>query len=240
MTTAAVTVPERALAETRTLLRIYDILAAEHPWHEWHWREDTPPLVQCLSAILVQHTNWKNVDRALERLDKAGVRSLDAVRRLSDAELAELVRPAGTPLTKARRLKAFAALVAREAGGDLARLLALPAEPLRAKLLATPGIGEETADAIALYSAGKPVFVVDAYTRRLFRRLGLGPAGERYNVWQRWFEERLAPMADGEALVALYRRYHAFIVLHSKRVCRARPLCGRCILRTICPSGRGT
>lgn len=238
MTTAAATAPERAPTETRALLRIYDALSREHPWQEWHWREDTPPLVQCLSAILVQHTNWKNVDRALERLERAGALSLEAIRRLPEDELASLVRPAGTPLTKARRLKAFAALVDREARGDLGRLLALPAGELRARLLATPGIGEETADAIALYSAGKPVFVIDAYTRRLFRRLGLGPPSDRYGVWQRWFEERLAPAAEGAAAVALYRRYHAYIVLHSKRVCRARPLCGRCVLRAMCPAAR--
>lgn len=226
--------------ETRALLHIYDVLSREHPWNEWHWREDTPALVQCLSAILVQHTNWNNVDRALERLERAGALSIDAIRELREDDLAELVRPAGTPLTKARRLKAFVATLDREAGGDLQRLLALPARELREKLLATPGIGEETADAIALYSAGRPVFVVDAYTRRLFRRLGLGPGVERYGEWQRWFEGRLSAEATGDDLVALYRRYHAYIVLHSKRVCRARPLCGRCVLRLMCPTGRGT
>lgn len=226
--------------DTRTLLHLYDVLAREHPWNEWHWREDTPPLVQCLSAILVQHTNWQNVDRALERLERAHALSLDALRALRDEDLAELVRPAGTPLTKARRLKAFVALVDREAGGDLGRLLSRPVGELRAMLLATPGIGEETADAIALYSAGKPVFVVDAYTRRLFRRLGLGPESDRYGDWQRWFEERLRGARESEDLVALYRRYHAYIVLHSKRVCRARPLCGRCVLRPMCRTGRGT
>ncbi len=238
MTTAAFA-PGRVASEAGALLRIYEALSRAHPWQEWHWREDTPALVQCLSAILVQHTNWANVDRALARLEAAGALSLAAVSALPEEALAEVIRPAGTPLTKARRLKAFAALVEREAAGDLARLLALPAGELRAKLLATPGIGEETADAIALYSGGKPVFVIDAYTRRLFRRLGLGPEGERYGTWRRWFEERLRAAVPVSDLVAVYRRYHAYIVLHSKRVCRAKPRCDRCVLRDMCRTAGG-
>lgn len=229
-----------AASETDALLRIYGALSRAHPWEEWHWREDTPPLVQCLSAILVQHTNWANVDRALARLEAAGLLSLAALSACSEEAPAEVIRPAGTPFTKARRLKAFAALVRQEAGGDLHRLLALPVGELRAKLLATPGIGEETADAIALYSAGKPVFVIDAYTRRLFRRLGLGPESERYGAWQRWFEERLRASVPASDLVPLYRRYHAFIVLHSKRVCRAKPRCDRCVLRGMCRTAGGS
>lgn len=239
MTTAAVA-QEPAASEAKVLLRIYEALSRAHPWEEWHWREDTPPLVQCFSAMLVQHTNWANVDRALARLEVAGALSLAAVSARPAEVLAEVIRPAGTPLTKARRLKAFAALVLREAAGDLRGLLALPADVLRGKLLATPGIGEETADAIALYSAGKPVFVVDAYTRRLFRRLGLGPEGEGYGAWQRWFEERLRGSVPAPDLVTVYRRYHAFIVLHSKRVCRAKPRCDRCVLRGMCRTAGGS
>lgn len=236
----AAAAPRKTPNEWRVLLGIYETLARVYSWSEWHWNEATPPLVQCLSAILVQHTAWANVDRVLARLEAAGALSLAAVAALSEDALADLVRPAGTPLTKARRLKAFAALVDREARGDLGRLLALASDELREKLLATPGIGEETADAIALYSAGRPAFVIDAYTRRLFRRLGLGPEGDRYETWQRWFEERLCAAAPAPGLVSLYRRYHAYIVLHSKRVCRARPRCDGCTLRPMCRTGRSS
>jgi endonuclease-3 related protein len=126
-------------------------------------------------------------------------------------------------------LKAFAALVERHGGGE--GLFALPTDQLRAALLGTHGIGRETADAVLLHAARRPVFVVDAYTVRLFRRLGLGPDGSRYDTWQRWFQERLP--AERE----LYRRYHAGIVLHCKETCRARPRCAGCGLLDVCPTG---
>ncbi len=211
----------------------------------WHWTPDTPPVEQIFGAILVQHTAWPNVDRALDRLRDAGALSFRAVAAMSAEKLADLVRPAGTPREKARRLKALAATIDRVAGGDLSRFLALPAAELRDALLATHGVGEETADAIALYSGGKPFFVIDAYTRRLFRRLGLGPALDSYRAWQQWFEEALSsaprpgesPAETGDP-VELYRRYHAAIVLHCKAVCLARPRCGGCPLSGRCPTGQ--
>jgi endonuclease-3 related protein len=116
--------------------------------------------------------------------------------------------------------------------GGLPRLLELPTDELRTALLATNGIGPETADAILLYAAGRPVFEVDAYTIRIFRRLGLGPEGRSYRAWQRWFEEALPPDMD------TYRRYHGLIVLHGKQACRPQPRCGDCRLLDLCPTGR--
>jgi endonuclease-3 related protein len=205
-------------------------LDAAYDFSAWHWQRHTPPEYVAISAILVQHTNWRNVERAIERLQAAGVFSLEAIARLSEARLAELVRPAGTPAVKARRLRALAQL-ARDAGG-LGRLLALPADELRARLLATHGIGPETADAIALNAAGRPVFQVDAYTVRCFRRLGLGPAANGYEAWRRWFEGALAPDAE------TYRRYHGLLVLHGKQTCRPRPKCAACCLLDVCPTGQ--
>lgn len=223
---------ERLLGICRRLEAAYDI-------EGWHWRDDTGWLEICLGAILVQHTAWANVERALVQLRHAGAFSLQAISVLPEAELAELVRPAGMPLQKAGRLKRFAALVERLSGpppkadppAAEERFLSLPVEELRAVLLATPGIGKETADAIVLYAARRPVFVIDAYTVRLFRRLGLGPGGDGYETWQRWFEERLRHDTD------LYRRYHAAIVLHCKNTCRARPRCQECVLLDTCPTG---
>ena len=218
----------KALA--RTLLNILARLDAAYDFSGWHWQSSTPPEYICITAVLVQHTNWSNVERALERLRAAGALSLEAVLRLPEDELAELIRPAGTPMPKARRLRAFAQLAAEHGGLD--RLLALPVGELRARLLATHGIGPETADAIVLNAAGRPVFQVDAYTVRLFRRLGLGPEGNAYESWQRWFEEALPPDAD------LYRRYHGLIVLHGKQTCRPRPRCAGCCLLEVCPTGQ--
>lgn len=219
-----------ALAHASLLPAILARLDAAYDYAGWHWQPDTPPDYVCVSAILVQHTSWANVERALERLERAGALSLNAIAGLAETELAELVRPAGTPATKARRLLALACL-AHEQGG-LERLLALPAGELRARLLATHGVGPETADAIALYAGGQPVFVVDAYARRIMRRLGLGPEGEGYGAWQRWFESALHPD------VASYQRWHGLLVLHGKRTCRPRPRCEACCLRELCPTGK--
>ena len=214
----------------RTLEGVLARLDAAYDFAGWHWQPHTDPEYICISAVLVQHAAWANVERAIERLRAAGACSLEAALRLSEEELAELVRPAGTPRTKARRLRALAQLAA-ECGG-LARLLTLPPDELPGRLLATHGIGPETADAILLYAAGRPVFEVDAYAVRLFRRLGLGPEGDGYGIWQRWFEEALPPD------VGTYRRYHGLIVLHGKATCRPRPRCRGCCLLEICPMGR--
>lgn len=209
-----------------------------YDYSSWHWQPETLPDYVCISTILVQHTNWANVEQAIERMRAAGALSLDAVLRLSDGELAELVRPAGTPGVKATRLHALAQLAAQH--GGLEGLLALPATELRPLLLATHGIGPETADAILLYAAARPVFEIDAYTVRIFRRLGLGPEprpepsrrGNAYDAWQRWFEAALPP--DTET----YRRYHGLIVLHGKQTCRPKPRCAECCLLEVCETGQ--
>jgi len=218
-------------ADPRLLIDILSRLDATYAFREWHWRPETPPLEVCFGAVLVQHTVWDNAERALASLRAAGALSIEGVVTRKEAELAELLRPAGARTVKARRLQALAALIQRVADGDLGRFLALPAAELRALLLQTHGVGPETADAIVLYAAGAPVFVIDAYTLRLFRRLGLGPASRRYDVWQRWFEAALPRDTD------LYRRYHGLIVLHSKQRCRARPRCPGCPLLDLCPAG---
>jgi endonuclease-3 related protein len=156
--------------------------------------------------------------------------SLGAIEGLGEDELAAIVRPAGTPLTKARRLQTFARLVGEHGGFDA--LFALPAAELRSLLLATPGIGPETADVICLYAARLPVTVHDAYTARFFRRAGLGPTGERYEDWRAWLDAVLPRAGD------LRRKHHAGIVVHCKETCRARPLCGACPVAGLCAHGR--
>jgi endonuclease-3 related protein len=135
------------------------------------------------------------------------------------------------PLTKARRLRAFADLVL--AHGGFEGLFSFPTPELRPLLLSTPGIGPETADVILLYGARQPAVVHDAYTLRLFRRLGLGVEGSRYEDWRAWLDSRLP--AD-----ATYRRrHHAAIVVHCKETCRVRPKCSVCPLLPLCPTGAG-
>jgi endonuclease-3 related protein len=204
----------------------HERLLAHYDVDRWHWQEQSTPFEICLGAILVQHTSWTNVEKALANLRAAGIGSLEDIAGLSEDEIADFVRPSGTPTVKARRLKVFAD-VALSRGG-FAGLFALETPALRELLLGTYGIGPETADVILLYAARRPVIVHDAYTARLCRRLGLGPERNGYDVWRNWLDERLPPVLD------FRRRSHAAIVIHCKETCRVKPKCAGCPLREVC------
>jgi endonuclease-3 related protein len=218
---------------TAALPRVFDLLEAAYGAEVWHWMPDVVrgPMDVIAGAVLVQHTTWANAERALDALRAAGVLDAETLATMPEAEIAALVRVSGTPSVKTRRLVALARTVER--AGGVGRFAALPREPMRAMLLATHGVGPETADAIALYVAGQRVFMIDAYTMRVFRRLGLGPAGDGYDAWQRYFEDKLR---DGDA--SMFQRYHGCIVLHGKALCRVRPRCAACPLLACCPHGR--
>lgn len=183
----------------------------------------------CLGAILTQNTAWTNAARALCALRARGWLSWRALRNVPAARLAPVIRASGTFRVKARRVRAFVSFLGREYGGRTGAMRGEDAEALRAKLLAVEGIGDETADAIALYAAGKPLFVVDAYTRRVFARLGLLRGDESYREVQAVFHRALP--RDSELLAD----YHAQIVRLAKYTCRTRPLCERCPLDDRCP-----
>jgi len=197
------------------------------------WWPAGSPFEVCVGAILVQNTAWTNVERTLDRLRRRRLLSFRALHRLSASRLAPLVRSSGTFRVKARRLRAFLDFLAAEYRGRVEAMRSEEPSLLRRKLLGVPGIGPETADSIALYAAKHPVFVVDAYTRRVFTRLGLLQGAETYAEVQRFFEDRL-PRDAG-----LYNDYHAQIVRLGKDVCRTRPRCPECPLAGICMSFRG-
>lgn len=212
--------------------RIRDTLRLlQDAYHDelWHWMPDVARPVDVIAgAVLVQHTTWTNAERALESLRDAGALDTKALASMPEDTIAALVRVSGTPTVKARRLHAIAETIERVGGVET--FLALPLEAMRPLLLATHGVGPETADAIALYGAGQRTFVIDAYTRRLLGRLGLGPGGaDGYAAWQRYFEDAL-PDEDAAA----FQRYHGYIVLHCKARCRPTPACDGCPLRGEC------
>jgi endonuclease III related protein len=185
----------------------------------------------CLGAILTQNTAWTGAKKALAALGAEGLLSYEALRAVPVARLAALVRPSGTYKVKAARVTAFLDFLGREYGGRVEAMAAEDPWELRRKLLSVRGIGPETADAIALYAAGRPLFVVDAYTRRVFSRLGLLRGDEPYAEIQRFFMDRLP------AEVGLFRDYHAQIVRLAKDVCRPRPRCDACALDEVCANG---
>lgn len=209
-----------------SLRQVYDLLWARLGKSDW-WPAETPFEV-CLGAILTQNTAWTNVERVLVTLRARGLLSHRALVRLRRPTLERLLRPSGTFQVKARRLRAFLEFLEGSYGGDAGRLAAEDPSRLRAALLAVHGIGPETADCIVLYAAGLPSFVVDAYTRRVFGRLGILRGGESYDQVQGLFHAGL-PREP-----ALFNEYHALIVRLAKEWCRARPLCASCPLDAVC------
>jgi endonuclease III related protein len=225
--------PTESLPER--LRRVYARLLGAYGPQGW-WPGSGDPFEVIVGAVLTQSVAWTNVEHALDNLRAAGALSLPGLDALDEGALGALLRPSGYYTVKARRLRAVVRLVVDGFDGDLSRLLSLPLDVLRPRLLATYGVGAETADAILVYAAGLPSFVVDAYAVRLFSRLGLAPPGgpaAGYAAWQ----GRLMSHLPADA--ALFNEYHALIVRHGKERCRKRaPRCPGCPLLDLCPAGQ--
>jgi endonuclease-3 related protein len=216
----------RPPASDASLLRIYDRLRDHFGPAGW-WPGETPFEV-CVGAILVQNTAWTNAAKALAVLRRRGLLEFAALRRLTAARIGPLIRSSGYYRVKARRLHAFLRFLDARYGGRVEAMRREERWQLRAALLEVPGVGRETADSIALYAAGQPLFVIDAYTRRVFARLGLLRGDEPYDALQRFFMEKLPQRAE------LYNDFHAQIVTLGKEFCRVRPRCSLCPLTEIC------
>ncbi|MDP6558649.1 MAG: endonuclease III domain-containing protein [Candidatus Binatia bacterium] len=189
-----------------------------------HWWPGETPLEISVGAILTQNTAWTNVEKAIEHLKEKRALSVAALSRLSHTRLARLVKSAGYFNVKARRLKNFNSFISSHFGGSLKRMLNEETHVLREKLLSVNGTGPETADSILLYAAGKPIFVIDAYTKRILSRHGVMPYERSYEDYQRLFMKHLRPD------VPLYNQFHAMLVYAGKDYCRRRPLCESCPL----------
>lgn len=192
------------------------------------WWPGETPFEICVGAILTQNTSWTNVEKALGELRRRDLLSFARLRRLPLSRLAPLIRSSGYFNVKARRLRAFLEFLEEQFDGSVEAMAGESASALRPRLLAVDGIGPETADSIVLYAAGLPVFVVDAYTRRVFVRLGLLRGEETYDEVQHLFTAHLPADPD------LFNDYHAQIVRLGKEVCRPRPRCGSCPLERLC------
>lgn len=209
-------------------MRIYDILRRDHG--ELGWWPGTTRFEVIVGAILTQNTAWRNVEQAISRLRARGWLYPAAMALVTEADLAEAIRPSGYFRQKARKLHAFLAYLEAKAGGRLQRLACLPTEELRADLLAIWGIGPETADSILLYAFDRPVFVVDAYTNRVLERHGLHPGGGYEAV--RAHLEKNVPRET-----SLYNDFHAQFVWVGHRYCRPTPSCEGCPLKPLLPAG---
>jgi endonuclease-3 related protein len=191
-----------------------------------HWWPGDTPFEIMVGAILTQNTAWSNVEKAIANLVAKDKLYPQAIVNARHDQLAGWLRPSGYFNIKAERLKSFCRWYLE--AGEHAALVRLATGTLRAALLDVKGIGPETADDMLLYAFERPVFVIDAYTRRLFTRLGRFAGDEGYEHLRAEFERALGPD------VALYNEYHALIVRHAKTVCRVRPDCGQCVLAQYC------
>ena len=209
----------------RPLLALYDRLYRALGPQGW-WPADTPFEVM-IGAVLTQNTAWSNVERAIANLSARDKLDAASIARARSDHLAHWLRPAGYFNIKAQRLKNLCRWYLQQ--GGYRALARLPTGELRHALLSVNCVRQETADDILLYAFERPVFVIDAYTRRLFSRLGLVAGDEPYDELRLTIEDCLGDDAT------LYNEYHALIVRHAKETCRVKPHCDRCILKVSCP-----
>ena len=205
------------------LFALYEQLRLQHGALMW-WPADTPFEV-ALGGILTQATSWRNVEKAFENLKAAGAWTPAQLLATSQTKLEELLRPSRYYRAKAKKVRAFVEHLAKRPMHVMFEQ-ALP--ELRQELLSIYGIGPETADTIILYAAEKPSFVVDAYTHRLFSRLGWIQGNFHYAKLRNLFMENLPHD------VRLFNEYHALIVQHGARICKKTPNCEECSLRHAC------
>ena len=207
---------------------VFESLYERHGPRHW-WPGDTPFEVM-VGAVLTQNTAWSNVEKAIANLVADDL--LDPVKIIAVRKdyLARRLKPSGYFNIKAGRLRHFCRWYI-DAGG-YAALEKTPTDDLRQALLSVHGIGPETADDILLYAFSRPVFVIDAYTRRLFSRLGMIAGDEPYEKLRLMIEQALGADAG------LFNEYHALIVQHAREICRTRPVCGQCLLNVRCPAAQ--
>jgi len=206
---------------------IYRTLLSAFGYRHW-WPADTAEEV-VIGAILAQNVAWENARKAIDQLHQHHLLSLTAIHHIDAADLAPLIRSSRFYHQKAKRLKNFTSLLFDRFDGDLDTLFGLDLAPLRKVLINLKGFGPETVDSILLYAAEKPIFVIDAYTRRIFGRLGVTGADWSYPAYQDFVMSRLA--SD----VPLFNDFHAQIVYLGNRICKKkRPLCPQCPLENQC------
>ena len=236
-------------------------------WGRQHWWPAHSRFEVIVGAYLTQNTAWSNVEKALMRLRQAGILHVDGIRQAPLEQLEQLIRPAGYFRQKARRLKTFVAFLEERYQGSLAGMFASPTAKLREELLALNGVGPETADSILLYAGNHPIFVVDAYTRRILDRHRILEQTASYDTIRELFERALAAVAVGyrdpddgrtatqlrgaahppsrmsttrrSPLAQVYNEMHGLVVGVGKKFClKSQAKCEECPLRGFLPGGR--
>ncbi|RMH17769.1 MAG: endonuclease [Gammaproteobacteria bacterium] len=209
---------------------IYRLLLQTHGKQGW-WPADSVFEV-VIGSVLTQNTAWKNVEKAILQLKKVCPLDAHYILKLGHDALADAIRPSGYFNIKAKRLRNICEWWIDWCSQDNS---SKNTDEIRKSLLKVNGIGPETADDILLYALGRPVFVIDTYTRRIFERLGLVEADWNYETLRQWFETSLATATADSDRVQLFNEYHALIVKHAKDICQKKqPLCEQCCLQVGC------
>ena len=193
-----------------------------------NWWPAEKPFEVMVGAILTQSANWTNVEKAIHNLKTADLINPAALRAVSLEELGHVIHSCGYYNMKARKLKALADWFGLNFSDNLEDVKRVNTAFLRDSLLSIYGVGEETADSILLYACDKPVFVIDAYTRKIVDRLGFRVRGIKYADYQRFFTINLKPN------VFLYNEFHALLVVLGKTHCKKLPICQNCCLSAVC------
>ena len=207
------------------IISVYKALHKTYGTQKW-WPADSRFEIM-VGAVLTQNTAWTNVERAISNLQLASALSPEAILESSHEQLAEWIKPSGYFNIKAKRLRNFCQWYFERGGYN--SLKYLKTNKLRQQLLSVNGVGPETADDIILYAFSRKVFVIDAYTKRIFSRLGIVDADLDYESLRQFFEKEL-----NKESVKTFNEYHALIVMHGKDVCKVKPRCNDCCLEKNC------
>lgn len=194
-----------------------------------HWWPGETPFEVIAGAILTQNTAWENVEKAITNLKDENLLSINKLSKLTHKRLARLIRPSGYYNQKAKKIKNMVAFLKSSYKSKLSNMENVNTKILREQLLGINGVGPETADSILLYAFNRPIFVVDAYTKRIFNRLKMIKTSDDYYQVQSLFMDNLTPDVN------LFNEYHALIVELGKRICKSKPICSKCVLNKICP-----
>jgi endonuclease III related protein len=216
---------EYRMANQENLLAIYKILFSEYGNRNW-WPADTPFEV-IIGAILTQNVSWNNVEKAINNLKNEEILTPEKLHKTEVSKIALLIKPSRFYNQKARKIKNFMSFFIDKYEGNISKMSKDDTIILRKNLLQIPGLGEETVDSILLYACDKPIFVVDAYTKRIFSRYGIIDDDSTYGITQAFFMENL----PGD--IELYNDFHAQIVHLGNKICKTHPKCEYCPIRKI-------
>ena len=200
----------------------------EPKYHKSIKLDEKQKLEICFGAILTQNTSWKNVEKAIIQLTNNNLINIKKIIKINNDELAKIIKSSGYHNQKAKKLENFCLFLKSNYNSDLKKLFSLEIKTLRNELLSVNGIGPETSDSIILYAAKKPIFAIDAYTKRIYSRVFGIKKELKYDELQKIFMENL-PNDE-----KLFNEYHALLVELGKNICKTKPLCDKCPINKLC------